>query len=153
MWLFPDTLRVATGDTSSLDATRGLRTNLPAHLGNHKRVCAPKYLPPGHDPPNQRSPCPALDVGSESSSDAEASSRSRACAECVWRRMEISLRLLVPLHVEHLVPSCQPLQFHLQALASTIAKKFFSKERETEFEFLFHFDSVDECKSYLRIWV
>lgn len=36
-----------------------------------------------------------------------------------------------------------------KALASTIAENFFSKERETEFEFLFHFDSVDECKSYL----
>ena len=36
-----------------------------------------------------------------------------------------------------------------KALASTITERFFSKELETEFEFLFHFDSADECKSYL----
>ena len=34
-------------------------------------------------------------------------------------------------------------------LASTIAERLFLKEQETEFEFLYHFDLVDECKSYL----
>ena len=36
-----------------------------------------------------------------------------------------------------------------RVLASTIAERVFQKEQETEFEFVFHFDSVDECKSYL----
>ena len=36
-----------------------------------------------------------------------------------------------------------------RVLASTIAEAFFLNEQETEFEFLYHFDSVDECKSYL----
>ena len=36
-----------------------------------------------------------------------------------------------------------------RVLASTIAESFFQKEQETEFEFVYHFDSVDECKSYL----
>ena len=36
-----------------------------------------------------------------------------------------------------------------RVLASTIAERFFQKEQETEFEFVYHFDSVDECKSYL----
>ena len=36
-----------------------------------------------------------------------------------------------------------------RALASTIADRLFLKEQEREFEFLFHFDLVDECKSYL----
>ena len=36
-----------------------------------------------------------------------------------------------------------------KALDSTIAERFFLKEQETAFEFLYHFDSVDECKSYL----
>ena len=36
-----------------------------------------------------------------------------------------------------------------KVLASTIAERFFQKGQETEFEFVYHFDSVDECKSYL----
>ena len=36
-----------------------------------------------------------------------------------------------------------------RVLASTIAERMFLKEQETEFEFLYHFDLVDECKSYL----
>jgi hypothetical protein len=36
-----------------------------------------------------------------------------------------------------------------RVLASTIAERMFLKEQETEFEFLYHFDSVDECNSYL----
>ena len=36
-----------------------------------------------------------------------------------------------------------------RALASTIVERLFLKEQETEFEFLFHFDLVDECESYL----
>ena len=36
-----------------------------------------------------------------------------------------------------------------RVLSSTIAERYFQKERETEFEFVYHFDSVDECKSYL----
>ena len=36
-----------------------------------------------------------------------------------------------------------------EVLASTIVEGFFKKEQETEFEFVYHFDSVDECKSYL----
>ena len=35
------------------------------------------------------------------------------------------------------------------SLASTIAQGLFLVEEETEFEFLYHFDDVDECKSYL----
>ncbi len=35
------------------------------------------------------------------------------------------------------------------SLASTIAQGLFLIEEETEFEFLYHFDDVDECKSYL----
>ncbi len=36
-----------------------------------------------------------------------------------------------------------------RVLASTIAEGYFQKEQETEFEFVYHFNSVDECKSYL----
>ena len=36
-----------------------------------------------------------------------------------------------------------------KVLTSTIAERFFQKEREAEFDFVYHFDSVDECKSYL----
>ena len=36
-----------------------------------------------------------------------------------------------------------------KVLASTVAEGFFKKEQQTEFEFVYHFDSVDECKSYL----
>ncbi len=35
------------------------------------------------------------------------------------------------------------------SLASTIAQGLFRAEEETEFEFLYHFDDVDECKEYL----
>ena len=35
------------------------------------------------------------------------------------------------------------------SLASAIAQELFLMEEETEFEFLYHFDDVDECKSYL----
>jgi hypothetical protein len=35
------------------------------------------------------------------------------------------------------------------SLASTIAQGLFLVEEEAEFEFLYHFDDVDECKSYL----
>ena len=35
------------------------------------------------------------------------------------------------------------------SLASTIAQGLFLMEEETEFEFIYHFDDVDECKSYL----
>ena len=36
-----------------------------------------------------------------------------------------------------------------EVLASTVAEGFFKKEQQTEFEFVYHFDSVDECQSYL----
>lgn len=36
-----------------------------------------------------------------------------------------------------------------ESLASTIARGLFLIEEETEFEFLYHFDDLDECKSYL----
>ena len=36
-----------------------------------------------------------------------------------------------------------------RVLTSTIAEGLFLKEQETEFEFLYHFDLVDECKAYL----
>ena len=41
-----------------------------------------------------------------------------------------------------------------RVLASTIAERFFKKELEMEFVFIHHFDSVDECKSYLlaEVW-
>ncbi len=35
-------------------------------------------------------------------------------------------------------------------LASTIEERLFLNEQETEFEFLYHFDSVDEWTSYLE---
>ena len=33
------------------------------------------------------------------------------------------------------------------SLASTVAQGLFLTEEETEFEFIYHFDDVDECKS------